>query len=89
MWHLCKSNCSFCLLHINVTDFINALQGNSSVDTVQHATIEEAVFSVGPIDAPRDWLYNDHVICVSCEACPFLGYVSDIILSVEGRLSSR
>jgi hypothetical protein len=29
-----------------VTDLINALPGNSSVNTVQHATIDEAVFSV-------------------------------------------
>jgi hypothetical protein len=29
-----------------MTDLINALPGNSSVNTVQHATIEEAVFSV-------------------------------------------
>jgi hypothetical protein len=27
-------------------DLINALLGNSSVNTVQHAAIEEAVFSV-------------------------------------------
>jgi hypothetical protein len=31
-----------------VTDMIIALPGNSSVNTVHHATIEEAVFSVGP-----------------------------------------
>jgi hypothetical protein len=29
-----------------VTDLINALTGNSSVNTAQHATIDEAVFSV-------------------------------------------
>jgi hypothetical protein len=29
-----------------VTDLMNALPGNSSVNTAQHATIEEAVFSV-------------------------------------------
>jgi hypothetical protein len=29
-----------------VTDLINALPGNSSVNTVQHATMGEAVFSV-------------------------------------------
>jgi hypothetical protein len=28
----------------NVMDLINALPGNSSVNTVQHATVEEAVF---------------------------------------------
>jgi hypothetical protein len=29
-----------------VTDLINVLQGNSSVNTVQHATIDDAVFSL-------------------------------------------
>jgi hypothetical protein len=47
-----------------VTDLINALPGNSSVNTVQHATIEEAVFSVDSTDAPIDWLDSVHVICV-------------------------
>jgi hypothetical protein len=45
-----------------VTDLINALPGNSSVNTAQHETIEEAVFSVHPTDAPVDWLDSDHVI---------------------------
>jgi hypothetical protein len=40
--------------YYTVTDFINALPGNSSVNKVQHATIEEAVFSADPIDAQRD-----------------------------------
>jgi hypothetical protein len=30
--------------HYIVMDFINALPGNSSVNTVRHATVEEAVF---------------------------------------------
>jgi hypothetical protein len=30
----------------NVTDLINALPGNNSVNTVQHATIEESVVRV-------------------------------------------
>jgi hypothetical protein len=47
-----------------VTDLINALPRNSSVDTVQHATIEETVFSVDPSDSPIDWLDNDHVMCL-------------------------
>jgi hypothetical protein len=47
-----------------VTDLINALSGSSSVNTVQHATIQEAVFSVDPTDAPVDWLDSDRVICV-------------------------
>jgi hypothetical protein len=49
-----------------VTDLINALPGNSSVDTVQQATIEEAVISVDPTDAVIDWLDSNHVICVYC-----------------------
>jgi hypothetical protein len=46
-----------------VMNLINMLPGNSSVNTVQHATIEEAVFSVDPTDAPIDWLDSDHVMC--------------------------
>jgi hypothetical protein len=49
-----------------VTDLINVLPGNSSVNTVQHTTIEEAVFSVDPTNAPIDWLDSDHMICVYC-----------------------
>jgi hypothetical protein len=52
----------------SVTDFINALPGDSSVNTVLHATIEEAVFSVDPTDAPKDWLDSDHMICVYCRS---------------------
>jgi hypothetical protein len=47
-----------------VTDLINTLPGNSPVNTVQHPTIEETVFSVDPTDAPVDWLDSNHVICV-------------------------
>jgi hypothetical protein len=32
-----------------LTDLINALPGNSSVNTAQHAKIEEAVFSVSEV----------------------------------------
>jgi hypothetical protein len=34
-------------IHI-VMDLINALPGKKSVNTVQHATVEEAVFPVDP-----------------------------------------
>jgi hypothetical protein len=51
---------------VTVTDLINALPGNSSVNTVQYATIEEAVFSVDPTDAPIEWLDSDNEICVYC-----------------------
>jgi hypothetical protein len=46
----------------------NTLPGNSCVNMVQHATIEEAVFSVDPTDAPIDWLDSDHIICVYCRS---------------------
>jgi hypothetical protein len=59
-----------------ITDLINVLSGNSFVNTVQHATIEEAVFSVYPTKTPIDWLDSNHMICVSCDACPFRGYIS-------------
>jgi hypothetical protein len=51
---------------IIVTDLINAFPGNSSVNAVQHATIEDAVLSVDPTDAPIDLLDSDYVICVYC-----------------------
>jgi hypothetical protein len=53
-----------------VTDLVKAFPGNSSVKMVHHATIEEAVFSVGPTDAPLYWLDSDHVIYVYCRSMP-------------------
>jgi hypothetical protein len=35
-----------------VTDLINALPGNSSVNMVQHATIDDAVFSMSSARCP-------------------------------------
>jgi hypothetical protein len=57
-----------------VMDLINVLPGNSSVITIQHAIIEEAVFSVDPTYMPIDSLDSDHVICVYCRsmAMPWL-----------------
>jgi hypothetical protein len=43
----------FILVYI-VTDLINALPSNNSVNTVQHARVEEAVFSVDSTNAPID-----------------------------------
>jgi hypothetical protein len=62
---------------------INALPGDSSVNTFQHATIEEALFSVEATDAPIDWLASDHVICVYCRpmSVPQLYNKSDRICS--------
>jgi hypothetical protein len=62
----------------NVTHLTKALPGNSSVNTVQHATIGEAVLSVDPTDALIHWLDSDHVICVYCRSMsvPFRGYIT-------------
>jgi hypothetical protein len=43
---------------------ISELPGNSSVNIVQHAAVEEAVFSVDLTNVPVDWLDSDHMICV-------------------------
>jgi hypothetical protein len=68
-----------------VTDLIKALPGNSSVNTDQYATIEEAVFSVDPTDVPIDWLDSDHVICVYCRT---VSVPRDRIRSGQLRVSS-
>jgi hypothetical protein len=51
-----------------ITDLINALPGSISINMVQHAIIQEAVFSVDPTDMPIDWLDSDHVIYVYCRS---------------------
>jgi hypothetical protein len=56
------------IIIIIVMDLINVLSLNSSVNTVQHATVDEAVFSVDPTDAPIDLLDNNHVKCVYCRS---------------------
>jgi hypothetical protein len=43
---------------------IHVLPGNSSVNMVQHATVEEAVFSVELTDVPVDWQDSNHVMCL-------------------------
>jgi hypothetical protein len=73
-----------------VTDLNSTLPGNSSVNTVQYATIEETVFSVDPTDAPRDWLDSDNAICVYCRSMsvPRLYNESRELLSSE-RIGTR
>jgi hypothetical protein len=70
-------------------DLINALPGNSSVNTVQHATIEEAVFSADLADAPIDWLDGNNVIRVHYRSMsvPWL-YKSERIRSRQLRVTS-
>jgi hypothetical protein len=41
--------------HDIVMDLINALPGNRSVNTIQHATVEEAVFSVSAVTS-QQWV---------------------------------
>jgi hypothetical protein len=40
-----------------VTDVVNELPGNSSVNTVQHTTIEEAIFSMSAVTS-QQWIVN-------------------------------
>jgi hypothetical protein len=63
-----------------VKDLMNALPGNSSVNTVQ------AVFSLDSTYAPIDWLESDHVIVFTVGPCPLCGCVSkvtDFVTSYE------
>jgi hypothetical protein len=59
-----------------VMDLSNAMPGKSSVNTLQHATIEEAVFSLDPTDAPIDCLDSDHMMYFYCRSCQIRGYIS-------------
>jgi hypothetical protein len=56
-----------------VMDLVNALPGNSFVNTAQYATTKEAVFSVDLTDMPIDWLDSDHVIYVYCRSTSVSG----------------
>jgi hypothetical protein len=51
-----------------VTDIINKLPGNSSVNTAQYATIQKAMSSVEPTDAPTGFPDSGHVIYVYCNS---------------------
>jgi hypothetical protein len=77
--------CSF--LDRNVTDLINALPGNSSVNTVQHATIEEAVFSVSAVTSCSGGWRSRDMYFLWCVSVPC--YISDRIRSVQGGVGSR
>jgi hypothetical protein len=66
-----------------VTDLISALPGNSSVNTAQPATIEEAVFSADPTYTPIDCVDSDHVIRIYCRSMCVL------LLNNESRGSKR
>jgi hypothetical protein len=65
---------------------INALPGNSSVNTVHHAKTEEAVFSVGPTDAPIDRLDSDHVMCVYRGSLSLRSYIGNSDRIGSGKL---
>jgi hypothetical protein len=86
--HLYFTN-SICI----ITDLINALLGNCSVNTAQLATVVEAVFSVDPTGAPIEWLDIDHVICVYCRPMSvrvyheMMKYISVLHLARKGAKS--
>jgi hypothetical protein len=53
------------------------------IPVLGYATFEEAVFSVDLTNTPMDWLDSDHMTCVSCDACLFLGYIRKTVASYE------
>jgi hypothetical protein len=55
-----------------LTDLINALPGNSSVNTVQHATIEEAVFSVSAVTSRSGAWWSSDMCFLWCVSVPWL-----------------
>jgi hypothetical protein len=56
----------------NVTDLINALSSNSSVNTVEHATIEEAVFSVSAVTSRSGGWWSRDICFLWCVSVPWL-----------------
>jgi hypothetical protein len=86
MFHLIVSATAVYTHVYIVRDLIKALSGNSSVNTVQQAKIQKAVFRVR---GGHPAVGGGHVTCVFSDACPFLGYISDRIHSVQGRVNSR
>jgi hypothetical protein len=56
-------------------DLINVLPGNSSVNTVQHTTIKEVVFSVDPTRQYTGWIAITWYM-FTLGPCLFRGYRS-------------
>jgi hypothetical protein len=44
------------------------LPSNSSVNSSQHATLEEAVISLVLTDVPVDWVVSDYMMCFYCRS---------------------
>jgi hypothetical protein len=55
-----------------VTDLINVLPGNSSVNTVQHATIVEAVFPVSAVTSRNSEWWSRDIYFLWCVSVPWL-----------------
>jgi hypothetical protein len=55
-----------------ITDMINLLPGNSSVNMVQHPTIEEAVFSVSAVTSRSDEWWSRDMCSMCCVSVPRL-----------------
>jgi hypothetical protein len=68
-----------------VTDLINALPGNSSVNTVQHATIDEAVFSVSAVTSQNSGYRSRDVFSVDPTDVPINWLDSDHLIYVYCR----
>jgi hypothetical protein len=70
-----------------VTDLINALPGNSSINTVQHVVIDEAVFSMSsaPSSSGTTGLYNPLLGNGSVNTFPRIGpcYESGYVINTR------
>jgi hypothetical protein len=71
-------------IHI-VTDLINALPGNSSGNTVQHATIREAVFSISAMTSQQWIVITWRVFSVDPTDAPIDWLDSDHVICVYYR----
>jgi hypothetical protein len=65
-------------LYNNITDLINVFPGNGSINTVQHGTIDKAVFSMS--STPHPVLETDQLTrSLPCDACFLWGPCRRII----------
>jgi hypothetical protein len=72
----------------SVTDIINAFRGNDSINTVQHTTIDEAVFSMSP--APRPLLVTDQwTRSLTRDTCFLWGPYRRLIADEKNRLNQN
>jgi hypothetical protein len=71
-----------------ITDLINTLPGNSPVNAVQPATVEEAVFSMSAVTSQQSIVITWHVFSVDPNDAPVGWLDSDHVICVNCRFMS-